>query len=75
MPCLDLVGLLLNFIGTIFLSISVLMDKKTADELSATKYGKNEKLRKLFLKQSRLAKIGLLFFFLGFISQVAYNCC
>ncbi len=76
----NLIGLILNILGSIVLCYGLVISKKNAIELgvsrfSADKDDENLKLPQVKdrLKQSRKAIIGMLLLILGFILQVIAN--
>jgi hypothetical protein len=80
MAWLNISGLILTIIGTIFLSFGLIINKKTALHLGMAKWGgtKEEDNLKLpqvqnLIKQSRNTVIGLSLLFIGFILQTIAN--
>ena len=74
---INVFGLFLNIVGTIFLSFGLIINKEKALQLGMAKYGssiKSENLKlpkvKELLKQSRSTAIGLSLIFVGFILQL-----
>lgn len=63
------VGLALDIVGVVVLARAVIINKETAVNLAATKWGGNKALEEALLQQSRDAKRGLVFIVSGFVLQ------
>lgn len=77
---LNIIGLGLDIVGVIFLSYSLIINKKNAIELGVSRWSGNTDEKKLKLpkvkdrlKQSKNAFIGLVFLVSGFILQIIAN--
>ena len=66
-----LFGLLVTAIGSGWAASAVIIDKKTATELAATKWDLNEELRRSLIEQSRAARNGLMVVVIGSALQFA----
>lgn len=69
-PIFNTVGLALDIVGVWVLSYGVIISKKTARELAATKWNVNEELQEALLKQSSDARRGLCIIIPGFGLQI-----
>ena len=64
------IGLVMDIFGVIMLSKELMVSENEADKLSTTRIGHSPRLKKLFLVQSRNAKIGLALLVFGFTFQI-----
>ena len=66
----QVIGLILDFIGALLFAIPLIKSKKTIEEESSTYIGYNPPLRKSMKRDRWLAIIGLSLLLLGFALQI-----
>jgi hypothetical protein len=73
-PYLDsgllILGLLVSLLGAGLTASAVVIDEKTAEQLAATAWDKNEALKQALLDQSRAARNGLILVAVGSAIQI-----
>jgi len=67
---LQVIGLVLNFIGAILFAFPVIKSKKAIEDESSTYWGHNPPLRKAMQKETILGIIGLALLLIGFAMQI-----
>jgi len=67
---IQLIGLVLDFIGALLLAIPFIRTEREIEEESSTCAGYNPSLRRAMNRENRLTKAGLIFLSVGFLLQI-----
>ena len=67
---IQLIGLVLDFVGAILLAIPFIRSSKEIEEESSTYWGYSPPLRRAMKRENRLTKAGLIFLSIGFLLQI-----
>jgi|GEM_PF-3618013 hypothetical protein len=67
---MQLIGLILNFIGTVLLAIGAILPNKEIEQLSTQYFGGRPDIKYNLIKNKNLAIIGIIVNALGFLFQI-----